>query len=91
MIILHRIDPRRCMYRWYSVDIYPTLFEPWTVVCAWGSLRNNFQRRRAIPCENEEAARRLAAEIIARKEKRGYKRKGHTKSADSLDSPQSLL
>jgi predicted DNA-binding WGR domain protein len=44
MIILHRIDPQKCMYRWYSIHVQPTLFDRWSVVCSWDSLRSNFQQ-----------------------------------------------
>jgi predicted DNA-binding WGR domain protein len=81
MVILHHIDPRKCMYRWYSVYVQPTLFDRWSVVCAWGSLRSNFQQQRAVPCESEEAASRLAAQIVARKEKRGYMQKEKSQTA----------
>ena len=73
MIILHRVDPLNCMHRWYSVHVQPTLFDRWAVVCAWGSLRSNFQQQRAIICESEEDARQLAAQILTCKQKHGYK------------------
>lgn len=60
------------MYRWYSVHVQPTLFDRWSVVYAWGSLRNNFQQQRAVNCKSEEEANRLANQIVTRKEKRGY-------------------
>jgi len=75
LIILHRIDPSRCMYRWYSVHVQPTLLDHWSVVCAWGSLRSNFQRQRAIPCNSEVDANQEAQQIIDRKLRRGYKLK----------------
>ena len=75
MIILQCIDPQKCMFRWYSIHVQPTLFDRWAVVCAWGSLRSNFQQQRAVPCESNEAAGQLAAQIVNRKEKRGYVRK----------------
>ena len=77
MIILHRVDPERNLYRWYSVHVQPTLLDPWAVVCAWGSLKSDYRRQRAIPCESQEDAERLALQIIARKQKRGYKIPGY--------------
>ena len=88
MIILHRIDPSRCMYRWYSVHVQSTLLDHWSVVCAWGSLRSNFQRQRAIPCENEEDAKRLVYQIVTQKEKRGYVQK---ENQNLLDIPGNIL
>jgi predicted DNA-binding WGR domain protein len=87
MIILHRIDPLKCMHRWYSVHVQPTLFDHWSVVCAWGSLRCNFQQQRAIPCEGEEDADTLAAQIATRKEKRGYMRKENCNLINSYRRP----
>jgi predicted DNA-binding WGR domain protein len=87
MIILQHSDPQKCMYRWYSIRVQPTLFDRWAVVCAWGSLRSNFQQQRAVPCESNEAAGQLAAQIVNRKEKRGYVRKENLNPLDSSDSP----
>ncbi|MGB8211964.1 MAG: WGR domain-containing protein [Anaerolineales bacterium] len=72
MIILHRVDPSKCVYRWYTVDVQPTLIDPWPVICAWGSLRSNFQQQRSIPCGSREDAERLALQIVTRKLKKGY-------------------
>jgi predicted DNA-binding WGR domain protein len=73
MIILQHSDPQKCIYRWYSIRVQPTLFDRWSVVCSWGGLRSNFQQQRAIPCESEDAAGRLALQIVVGKQKRGYK------------------
>ena len=75
MIILHRIDPLKCMHRWYSVHVQPTLFDHWTVVCAWGSTRRNFSQQRAISCNSEVNANQKAQQIVDRKLRRGYKLK----------------
>ncbi len=74
MITLLRIDPARRMDRWYSITVQPTLFERWTVVCAWGSRRNAYQRWLCLPAESQAAAQKLAKEIICRKLKKGYNR-----------------
>jgi len=73
MIIIQRIDPQKCMYRWYSIRVQPTLFDRWSVVCSWGSLRSNFQQQRALPCENVMDANRVAQQVVDRKLRRGYK------------------
>jgi predicted DNA-binding WGR domain protein len=75
MVILHHIDPLKCMYRSYPVHAQPTLFDSWEVICAWGSLRTNFHQQRAVPCENRDAAECLALKIVARRERQGYERK----------------
>ena len=72
MIILHRIDPEKRMYRWYSVHVQLTLFDPWTVICAWGSLHTDFSQQRAIPCGNQKQAELLASQIVDRKLRCGY-------------------
>jgi predicted DNA-binding WGR domain protein len=87
MIILQRIDLQKCMYRWYSIRVQPTFLDCWSVVCSWGSLRSNFQQQRAVPCENNEAAGQLAAQIVDRKEKRGYVRKDNLILPDTPESP----
>ena len=56
MIILQRIDPQKCMYRWYSIRVQPTLINRWSVVCSWGSLQSNFQRQKAISCDSQRDA-----------------------------------
>jgi len=75
MITLQHIDPQKCMYRWYSLRVQPTLFDRWSVVCSWGSLRSNFQQQRALPCENVMDANRIVQQIVDRKLRRGYKLK----------------
>ena len=87
MIILHRVALEHRLYHWYSVYVQPTFFDRWSVVYAWGSLRSNFQQQRAVPCESNEAAGQLAAQIVNRKEKRGYVRKENLNPLDSSDSP----
>jgi len=73
LIVMHRVDPPKRVYRWYSVHVQSTILEPWAVVCAWGNLRSSFQQERAIPCESKETAESLALSIVARKQKKGYK------------------
>ncbi len=73
MVILHRIVPENHLFRWYSVHVQSTLLDPWSVVCAWGSLITNYRKERIIHCENQDEAKRMALQIITRKQKRGYK------------------
>ena len=67
------------------MHVQPTLFDRWSVVCAWGSTRNNFSQQREISCESEEGAGILAAKIIAQKEMRGYKIHKQNPIAESGD------
>jgi predicted DNA-binding WGR domain protein len=73
---LVRIQPAEGMFRWYSVTVTPTLFEPFEVLCQWGSLRTRYQRFRLLPCASQEEAQCLAHRIIHRKLKRGYRETG---------------
>lgn len=70
--MLIRIDPSRRMNRWYRITVRPTFFDPWNVVCEWGSRSTNYQRCRIIPTDGPEQARGLAGKIAARKLRRGY-------------------
>jgi predicted DNA-binding WGR domain protein len=72
MSMLTRIEPENNMDRWYFVDIQPTLFEPWAVVCAWGNRRTRYARMRSLPAESLKAAEEIATDIVARKVRRGY-------------------
>jgi predicted DNA-binding WGR domain protein len=72
MVILHRVEPKKLVYRWYIVQIQPTLLDQLAVVCSWGSLRSNYSRQRAIPAESREKAEELAATIVERKVGKGY-------------------
>ena len=70
--MLTRIEPENNMDRWYFVGVQPTLFEPWTVICAWGNRRTRYARMRSLPVESLEAAEEIADVIVARKVRRGY-------------------
>jgi len=72
MVILHRVEPKKLVYRWYIVRVQPTLLDQWAVVCSWGSLGSNYSRQRAIPSESREKAEELAAKIVDRKLGKGY-------------------
>lgn len=67
-----RVVPARHMNRWYQVSIMPSLFDPFGVLCEWGSLRSTYRRTRYIPALSLDQARKTAAQIIQRKHHRGY-------------------
>jgi predicted DNA-binding WGR domain protein len=71
-MILHRTDPARNRYRWYSVEASPTLLDGWAVVCGWGRIGGNYARWRSIPADSQEQAKAMAAKIIQKKIRRGY-------------------
>jgi predicted DNA-binding WGR domain protein len=72
-ITLIRVDPDRHMDRRYSVAVQPTLLEPVAVVCVWGSRRSSYQRVRTLPAASIPEAEALAAKLVARKCRRGYR------------------
>jgi hypothetical protein len=79
-VLLTRIDPARRCFRWYSVSVEPTLFDPCAVVCSWGSLKTAYCRRRAIPCIGQTEAETLAGQIVRRKLRKGYRFAGGRKN-----------
>jgi predicted DNA-binding WGR domain protein len=72
-MLLTRIDPTRHMNRWYNVTVQATLFDPWLVVCEWGSRSSASMRVHVLPAESLEEAMSLAENIITRKLKQGYR------------------
>jgi len=69
---LIKINPQKQMYRYYEISIQATLFEPYAVLCAWGSLLTAFRRQRLIPASNLAEAELLAGRVLQKKLKRGY-------------------
>ena len=76
MAFLVRIDPARHMDRWYSVRVQATLLDDCAVVCAWGNRRTSYQRVRWLPARSVVEAETLAAEVVGRKLRRGYRLAG---------------
>ena len=70
---LIRVDLEKHMDRRYSVAVQPTLLDPVAVVCVWGSRRSSYQRMRAEPADSISEAEALAAKLVARKCRRGYR------------------
>jgi predicted DNA-binding WGR domain protein len=73
---LIRVDPARNIHRWYVVGVQATLLDTWAVVCGWGSLRTRYERWRIIPCASAEEAQGRMAQIVAAKQRRGYREAG---------------
>lgn len=69
---MKRIDSLKHIDRWYLVTVTRDLFSPIAVLRSWGNRRNSHQRVRIQPMPNVECATTAAAEIVARKVKRGY-------------------
>jgi predicted DNA-binding WGR domain protein len=72
VIVLTRVDPEKHMDRWYAVNVQPTLFDRYSVVCLWGSRRTGYQREKVISADTLEQAQELALKIVRRKMERGY-------------------
>jgi hypothetical protein len=71
---LIRVDPSHQVNRRYWVGVQPTLWDPWAVVCIWGSRQTRYQRLRVMPVTSRQAGRDLAGRIVAQKERRGYQK-----------------
>lgn len=69
---LIKIDPQKRMYRYYEISIQATLFEPFAVLCTWGSLVSAFRCQRIIPAKDLAEAELMAGRVLRKKLKRGY-------------------
>jgi len=72
VIVLVHVDPEKHMDRWYAVNVQPTLFDHYSVICLWGSRRTGYQREKAFSAVSLEQAQGLADKIVSRKIRRGY-------------------
>lgn len=70
-LVLHRIDPERGVWRFYSLMIERDLFGTVRLVCNWGRIGTNGQEKvEEYPSEEEAGA---ALEAIAQaKRRQGY-------------------
>lgn len=75
METLHKIDPQKHMYRWYSVGIQNTLVDGIAVVVGWGSLKSSFQQWRSLKMKTIDDAYALKEKILANRLRKGYCRK----------------
>jgi predicted DNA-binding WGR domain protein len=73
LTLLTHIEPAENRNRWYLVSVQATLFQPCAVIVAWGRRDNDFQRWRVIPVTSRAQADQLAAKIVERKIRRGYR------------------
>ncbi len=68
-----KIDPHKRMWRYYRLDIWPTLFGEWTLKREWGRIGQDGQVLTQT-CESYEEAVQLAHRKAHEKERRGYQR-----------------
>jgi predicted DNA-binding WGR domain protein len=71
-IYLERIERAQNMARFYQLDVQPTLFGDWALICSWGRIgRRGVMRSTAFDTkQNAEAARDRQ---MRAKQRRGYR------------------
>lgn len=70
-IYMERSDHTRNLARFYQVDIQPTLFGDWAVVCRWGRI-GTYGRLQQDWFASLPDAEAFQARRVARKRQRGY-------------------
>jgi len=70
-VYMERCDSSRNLARFYEVDIQPTLFGDWAVVCRWGRIGTEGRVRQDWFSSLPEA-QSAQAHRVARKCRRGY-------------------
>ncbi len=70
-ITLQRVVPETNTRRQYTVAVGQDLFGTPVVVCRWGRI-GQAGRMRTHVCRSMDAARTLAADVVARRRRRGY-------------------
>lgn len=71
-MLLHRINPEENEYRFYLVEIQPSLFDPFTVARIWGRI-GGAQRSWATVCATPWDAYLLYESLVRLRLKNGYK------------------
>lgn len=69
---LHKINPQKNQYRFYTVRITPSLFDDWTLIREWGRIGSSGTIRSDIFSTEEEARQKMES-ILKDKTKKGYK------------------
>ena len=70
--LLHRIDRRQNMARFYLVMTGPSLVDEWSVIRFWGRIGGQ-QRPFVTACVSAEEAQTLAWRLVRRRLQRGYR------------------
>ena len=85
-IYMERCDATRNLARFYEVDIQPTLFGNWAVVCRWGRIGTHGRVGQdwfaSLPEAQTEQVHR-----VAQKYRRGY---GHLDMTDGATTAEQL-
>lgn len=72
MSYLEKKVPEENKYRFYSIQITPTLFGTWTLIRQWGRIGSTGTKKEEW-FETEESAALAGKNILNRKQKKGYK------------------
>ena len=71
LVVLERVEPARNAYRAYRLAVWPDLFAGAVLMREWGRIGAG-GRLRLEPFPDADAAANAGAELVSRKEKRGY-------------------
>lgn len=71
MAFLTRTDAAKNLHRFYVVQLAPTLFGEWTLLCEWGR-SGSPGTVRLTSFEQEQEAEKAAQRIIKRRLQHGY-------------------
>lgn len=70
-IYLQRIQPQARMWRFYSLEIRPTLFGQWALVRRWGRIGTEGQQKE-IWFDKHITAAAMGEKLLEQKIRRGY-------------------
>lgn len=70
-MLMHHIDPRRNMRRFYMMTIQPNLFGGSSLIRAWGRIGTR-GRQKVELFENEDTADRALDRLARIRQRRGY-------------------
>ena len=68
---LEKINSPQNMYRFYSLEVTPTLFGSWALIRRWGRIGSQGQRMEEW-FSNQSEAERILSQLMEVKENKGY-------------------
>ncbi len=69
-VLLHRVNREKNEWRFYLVEVGPSLLDSYSVMRVWGRIGGH-QRSMVSPCASAEEAQTLADRLVRRRVKRG--------------------
>jgi len=66
------VDPARNRFRWYAIDLQPTLWGTWDCWASWGRIGQGPRGRKRVAEGSWDAVWQAAQRQRRRKERRGY-------------------